>query len=269
MARPRIRPASEEEIQNSLHDLFTPYRLSPTAWSEADARGWFKPQALMNHVYRRMLPTYPGYELGWLTLGGKQLGEMLLPFLDLELVAYKTLRAMAFECAHRQLDWALAFAALSAEEKEVALDTRPKSAAELLRDSSFKLLGLVKPLTFVEPQGRHGSFYPVLKVPVNPDPEVQTKRFLVDVSKAIDLIERANLFDAFADKLEAEFLEVEGKLKQLSSQRKLALKPFLRMSKYLDPELINDANIQLAGAMFYRARSLADYLRKVVYNSVM
>jgi len=270
MSRPRTRVIDEDDKDISgLNDIYTPYRLTRGAWNEDEGRGWYTPRALMNHEYRRMIPPYQAREHGWLTIAGKPLGAGLFDFLDMELVAYKTLKATAFECGHRQLDWALGFADLSPAEQADALDTRPVSAAELLRDTQMKLLGLVQDMSFVEPKSRHGTFYPVIKFPVNPDPLVETKPFLVDADKAMELIKRANAFDALADAVEREFDGIEVKMKKLALLHKVALRPYLHKTKYLHPELLNDANIQLAGGVFYRARALADFLRKMVYINVM
>lgn len=270
MSRPRTRVIDEDDNNISgLNDIYTPYRLTRGAWNEVESKGWYTPRALMNHEYRRMIPPYQPREHGWLTLAGKPLGAGLFDFLDLELVAYRTLSMTAFECGHRQLDWALCFASLSHADQAEAMDTRPVSAAELLSGTQMKLLGLVQDMSFVEPKSRHGAFYPVIKMPVNPDPMIETKPFLIDASKALELINRANAFDALADNIERQFDDVEDKMKALVKQRKTVLKPYLHKTKYFDPELLGDANIQLAGAVFYRARALADFLRKMVYINVM
>jgi hypothetical protein len=269
MPRPRKVHTADDPAIIEVRDIYTPYRLTQSRWNEVALKGWYSPTALMTHEYRRMISPYAPYELGWLTLSGQQLGSQMIDFLDLELAAYKVFKRTAFDCAYRQLDWALAFASLPTDEHDHALANRPVSAAELLGEQSFKLLGLVNPMGFVSPSSRHGAFYPVIKMPVNPEPETATRPFIIDCHKAQSLIERANAFDRFADQIEQEFYRVEDKFKQLTSARKLRLKPFLHKTKYFDPELISDANIALAGGLFYRARSLADFLRKMVYTNVM
>ncbi len=269
MPRPQKAYSLDDPAIVEVRDIYTPYRLTNARWNEVAIKGWYRPTTLMTHEYRRMIPPYAPHELGWLTLSGQQLGSEMIRFLDLELTAYRTFKAAAFDCAHRQLDWALAFASLPSDEQDAALSNRPVSAAELLGEQAFKLLGLVSPMSFVSPQSRHGAFYPVIKMPVNPAPETSTKPFLIDCHKAQALIERADAFDRFADQVEQEFYKTEEKLKRLTSARKLNLKPFLHKTKYFDPELISDANIALAGGLFYRSRALADFLRKMVYTNVM
>lgn len=255
---------------HGLNDLYTPYRLTDSPWQAAHRRGWFTPLALHNHTYRRHRPFHESTrELGWLTLSGKSITGELDKILPLELQTYATLTAAAFECGHRQFDWALEALTLSGDALQVHLDNRPASAAELLRDSSIILLGLTRPMSLIANEGRFGPLHTVFKVPVSPDPEIESKPFIISVDEALTLEGSARRLDDLADRLQDGFEQIELKSRRLTSQLRRVDKSLAKANDYLNPDLLFAANTELAVAMFYRATALADFMRKMIFQNIV
>jgi len=210
-------------------------------------------------------PTEPG----WLTISGAQLGSMLHEFLDVELRLYICHTSVAFETGIRYLDWVRhTITEFDKVDKDEALQNRPSTAAEMFSDTPLRMLGMVSNTHIVESKPFRGGLMTIFKVPTRPEIGLITKSFPIDRVKAKLMCGWADKFDLFADQLEIQFMVVDAHIRSLKSFRDIvgAENESHELVRFLDREMMYPYTTGLPSALFYRARVIADLLRKLVWS---
>lgn len=253
-----------------IGNIYKARHIPRAPWNDPKNKEWFTPESLDKREFLTQVSTSPVPVSGWLSVQGVQIAQMMDQFLDVELNTYRALSNIAFESGMRYLEWAQRITVnLDKLNPDEVLRNRPKSPAEKLGPTSVRLLGMRNQVPLVETVPFRGDTLSMFKVPVRPEINSRTERFLVTPELAKLMCSYADKFDQFADGLDAYFLALNGKIEKLKTFRELAGaddKPH-DLVRFLDAEMMVPYITGLHQALFYRARDLADFLRMMVCSN--